>query len=71
MLDRVLNARIREYAPANLVEQENVEAAIRRIDWNVARTDVGRFLPLREQEGLRAWSAPFFLHHLARLREGE
>ena len=27
MLDRVLSARIREYAPANPVEQENVSRA--------------------------------------------
>ena len=50
---------------------KNVEVAIRRIDWNVARADVGRFLPLREQEGLRAWSTPFFLHHLASLQKGD
>lgn len=51
--------------------QENMEAAIRRIDWTAARTDVQRFLPLREQEGLRAWSADFFLHHLARMHDRE
>ena len=50
--------------------QESVEGAIRRIDWTAARADVQRFLPLREQEGLRAWSADFFLHHLARMNEG-
>ncbi len=47
--------------------QENMEAVIRRINWAAARTDVQRFLPLREQEGLRAWSADFFLHQLARM----
>jgi len=51
--------------------QENMEAAIRRIDWTAARADVQRFLPLREQEGLRAWSVDFFLHHLARMKEAE
>ena len=51
--------------------RENIEAAIRRIDWNAARGDVQRFLPLREQDGLRAWSVEFFLHHLARLDDGE
>ncbi len=50
---------------------QNIGATIRRIDWNAARGDVQRFLPLREQDGLRAWSAEFFLHHLARLDEGE
>ena len=49
--------------------QENMEAAIRRIDWTAARDDVQRFLPLREQEGLRAWSADFFFYHLARMKD--
>ena len=48
--------------------RENMEATIRRIDWSAARDDVQRFLPLREQ-GLRAWSADFFLHHLARMND--
>jgi predicted nucleotidyltransferase component of viral defense system len=51
--------------------QENMEAAIRRIDWTAVRADVQRFLPLSEQEGLRAWGEDFFLHHLARMNEGE
>jgi hypothetical protein len=51
--------------------RENMEAVIRRIDWTVARSDVQRFLPLREQEGLRVWSATFFCHHLGRLNDGE
>jgi predicted nucleotidyltransferase component of viral defense system len=49
--------------------QENMETAIRRIGWTAARDDVQRFLPLREQEGLRAWSADFFFHHLARMND--
>jgi predicted nucleotidyltransferase component of viral defense system len=49
--------------------RETMEATIRRIDWSAARDDVQRFLPLREQEGLRAWSADFFLHHLARMND--
>lgn len=49
--------------------RENMEATIRRIDWSAARDDVQRFLPLSEQEGLRAWSADFFLHHLARMND--
>lgn len=49
--------------------QENMEATIQRIDWAAARNDIQRFLPLREQEGLRAWNADFFLHHLARMKE--
>jgi len=48
--------------------QDNMEAVIRRIDWGAARDDVQRFLPLREQEGLLAWSADFFSYHVSRLR---
>lgn len=62
MLDRVLGAKLSEYAPADALEQENVTATIRRIDWASAREDVQRFLPQREQEGLRFWSADFFCH---------
>ncbi|MFA7173703.1 MAG: nucleotidyl transferase AbiEii/AbiGii toxin family protein [Kiritimatiellia bacterium] len=51
--------------------QQNMEATIRRIDWNMARNDVQRFLPLREQEGLRVWSTDFFLSQLAHMNDGE
>lgn len=47
--------------------QGHMAAAISRIDWAAARNDVQRFLPLREQEGIRAWSADFFVHQLARM----
>ncbi len=50
--------------------QAAMEAAIRRVDWDAARDDVQRFLPLREQESLRFWSADLFLHQLARMNEG-
>jgi hypothetical protein len=49
--------------------QEHMEAVIRRIDWTGARDDVQRFVPLREQEGLRAWSVDFFLYQLARMND--
>jgi predicted nucleotidyltransferase component of viral defense system len=49
--------------------QESMETAIRRIDWTAARNDVQRFLPLRDQEGLRTWSADFFRHHIARMND--
>ena len=49
--------------------QEHMEAVIRRIDWTAARDDVQRFVPLREQEGLRAWSVDFFLYQLARMND--
>jgi len=48
--------------------RDRMEAAIRSIDWAAARDDVSRFVPLREQEGLRTWSADFFLYWLARMR---
>ncbi len=51
--------------------QKNLEATIRRIDWDVARNDVQRFLPLREQDGLRLWGPDFFLHHAARMSKPE
>jgi predicted nucleotidyltransferase component of viral defense system len=51
--------------------REILEATIRGIDWAAARNDVQRFLPLREQEGLRAWSADFFLHQSARMNDRE
>jgi len=46
-----------------------LDEAIRRIDWAAAADDVQRFLPLREQAGLRSWSAEFFLYHLARMEQ--
>lgn len=46
---------------------ENMAKTIRRIDWDQARNDVQRFLPLREQDGLKVWGTDFFLNHLARL----
>ena len=53
--------------------RKKMEEAIRRIDWPTAKDDVRRFLPQREQEGLAAWTADFFLYHLARISlfEGE
>ena len=37
------------------------------IDWRVARGDVQRFLPTKEQEGLQVWSENFFLHQVAQM----
>jgi len=55
MLDRVLSARIRDYAPANGVEQENV---LQELMQHYVLSSLSR-----------AWSADFFLHHLARLND--
>ena len=43
---------------------------VQSIDWDAARHDVQRFLPLREQEGLRFWSVDFFLDQLERMFRG-
>ncbi|MBM4164532.1 MAG: nucleotidyl transferase AbiEii/AbiGii toxin family protein [Lentisphaerae bacterium] len=48
----------------------NLRTAIERIDWAVARQDVQRFLPLREQESLSFWDAAFFLHHVSKMAAG-
>ena len=47
--------------------EKSMETTIRRVDWTSARNDVARFLPLREQEGLRLWGAEFFLYHVSRM----
>ncbi|MFZ2054913.1 MAG: nucleotidyl transferase AbiEii/AbiGii toxin family protein [Candidatus Aminicenantales bacterium] len=48
-----------------------VEGSLREkitgVDWRVARQDVERFLPLREQETLKLWGREFFLHHLGNM----
>jgi len=51
--------------------RKNMDEVIRSIDWNDGREDIQRFLPQREQEGLRLWSAEFFLYHLSRLCDVE
>ena len=48
--------------------RESMAAVIGRVDWTVARSDVQRFLPLSEQEGLRVWSSDFFLQQLSLIR---
>lgn len=37
------------------------------VDWNRARDDVRRFLPLSEQRGLDSWSVDLFLHQVDRM----
>lgn len=50
-----------------------VLGALRRrvaeIDWESARRDVQRFLPVREQEGLAVWGDEFFLFQVERMAE--
>ena len=41
---------------------DNMGAAIRRVDWKEARSDVRRFVPTVEQQGLDAWSTEAFLY---------
>ncbi len=48
---------------------EQMRIVIGKIDWALARQDLQRFLPLREQEALSLWDAEFFLHHLSKMAE--
>jgi predicted nucleotidyltransferase component of viral defense system len=43
---------------------ESMKRRITELDWDAARQDVQRFLPLREQESLKLWKQDFFLHYL-------
>ena len=49
--------------------ETTLKKKITGIDWGLARRDVQRFIPLREQETLELWSRDFFLRHLALLME--
>jgi predicted nucleotidyltransferase component of viral defense system len=49
--------------------EKSLKKRITAIDWDIARQDVQRFLPLREQETLRLWERNFFLHYLGILAE--
>jgi len=40
---------------------------IQAIDWGKAKKDVQRFLPAREQEGLKLWSTELFFYHVNKL----
>jgi hypothetical protein len=42
---------------------------INEIDWNQARTDVERFLPISEQADLEQWNQGLFNYHLNQLEE--
>ncbi len=46
-----------------------LECAISSIDWAQAISDVQRFLPVKEQTGLRQWDADLFSYHARRLGE--
>jgi predicted nucleotidyltransferase component of viral defense system len=48
---------------------ESLKRRITEIDWDTARQDVQRFLPLREQETLKLWKREFFLHYLGILAQ--
>jgi predicted nucleotidyltransferase component of viral defense system len=56
--------------PVKVTRQWYLDAMRKRIgqiDWRQARADVARFVPAREQEGLRAWSTAFFSQLLEQL----
>jgi predicted nucleotidyltransferase component of viral defense system len=46
-----------------------LRSVIGTIDWALARRDVQRFLPLREQDSLNLWSSDFFLHYAEMMAE--
>ena len=50
--------------------ETSLKKKIAEVNWAVARRDVERFLPLREQEALKLWGRDFFLHQLGVLMEG-
>jgi len=41
---------------------DSLKKTIREIDWNAAQHDIQRFLPKKEQRGIREWSMDFFLY---------
>ena len=43
---------------------ETLRTVIGQVDWAVARQDIQRFLPLREQESLNLWDTAFFLYYV-------
>ena len=47
---------------------QKMKRRIKEIDWDKAREDVRRFLPLKEQQNLDQWSRDFFLHLADRIR---
>ena len=47
---------------------DNLGAAICRVGWAEARSDVQRFVPTVEQPGLDAWNTEFFLCQLEQLK---
>jgi hypothetical protein len=48
---------------------EHIRERIRDLDWKAVRDDVSRFLPQRDQEGLKVWNAAFFLYHADRMAD--
>jgi predicted nucleotidyltransferase component of viral defense system len=48
---------------------EALRERIREIDWEAARSDVARFIPSSEQDGISLWKPDLFLYHLDRLAE--
>lgn len=47
---------------------EELHNRIMGIDWNIVRSDVERFLPMREQEALDLWKPNFFLYHAGQMQ---
>ncbi len=46
---------------------QTLRSRIKEIDWAVARQNVPRFIPTREQDGIALWNRDFFLYHADQL----
>lgn len=47
--------------------RQELERVVKSTDWNTARSDVQRFLPLRRQQDLQLWNTDFFLYQCRQL----
>ncbi len=47
--------------------RQELEGVVKSTDWDAARADVQRFLPLRRQQDIQLWDTDFFLYQCRRL----
>ena len=47
--------------------KESLENTVQKIDWNIARQDVVRFLPHNDQRGIQEWNTDFFLYLIKKI----
>lgn len=48
--------------------KDSLENAVQKIDWNIARQDVMRFLPHNDQHGIQEWNSDFFLYLIRNMK---